>query len=183
MGLNEPMPSYVAFLRAINLGPNRKFPKEAIRACVESCGFTDVATYINTGNVFLRTSMRSRPRIEAALEDAFLADRGFPVPTMVYTTGELGQIARDGEELTSAALARHYLLLLKEEPSPEVLALVAARDTDVNRTVVRHRAAHLLLGPGYQTGTTDPLGVEKLLGVTTNRNLNVVSAIARTWCG
>ena len=153
MGLNEPMPSYVAFLRAINLGPNRKFPKDAIKACVESCGFTDVATYINTGNA-------TRPPRNATV-----------------------QIARDGEELTSAALARHYLLLLKEEPSPEVLALVAARDTDVNRTVVRHRAAHLLLGPGYQTGTTDPLGVEKLLGVTTNRNLNVVSAIARTWCG
>ena len=29
------MPSYVAFLRAINLGATRKFPKDDIRAAVE----------------------------------------------------------------------------------------------------------------------------------------------------
>ncbi|HEY9564422.1 MAG TPA: DUF1697 domain-containing protein, partial [Nocardioides sp.] len=49
------MPSYVAFLRAINLGAKRKFPKDDPRSAVESAGFTDVETHINTGNVRLST--------------------------------------------------------------------------------------------------------------------------------
>ena len=34
------MARYIAFLRAINLGAVRKFPKQAIRSCVEAAGFT-----------------------------------------------------------------------------------------------------------------------------------------------
>src|ERR1700755_590914 len=91
------MATYVAFLRAINLGANRKFPKDAIVAAVEGAGFTDVATYINTGNVRFDTTMRSRAKIEAALEEAFLADRGFEVPTIVFTQAELCEVAADAE--------------------------------------------------------------------------------------
>ena len=50
-----PVPTYAAFLRAINLGATRKFPKDAIKAAVEGAGMTDVETYINTGNVRFTT--------------------------------------------------------------------------------------------------------------------------------
>lgn len=176
------MPSYVAFLRAINLGARRKFPKDAIKASVEAAGFSDIETYINTGNVRLTTSMRSRAKVEAALEKAFLADRGFEVSTMVYTLEELRRIAADVEELHDEQLERHYVLLLKTEPTVAVAKAVHALDTGSHRTVVRNRAAHLLLGAGYQGGATDPLKVEKLLGVTTNRNHSVIRAIAERWC-
>ena len=86
------MTTYVAFLRAINLGATRKFPKDAIVAATEAAGFDDVATRINTGNVRLGTAMRSRARIESALEQAYLADRGFEVPTIVYSQAELREV-------------------------------------------------------------------------------------------
>ncbi len=62
------MPTYIAFLRAINIG-KRKFAKDAIVAACEAAGCTDVETYINTGNVRVTTSLRSRAKVEAALED------------------------------------------------------------------------------------------------------------------
>ncbi|MGH3307430.1 MAG: DUF1697 domain-containing protein, partial [Nocardioides sp.] len=83
------MPTYVAFLRAINLGPTRKFPKDAIKAAAEKAGFTDVETYINTGNLRVTTKMRSRAKVEEALEKAFLDDRGFEVPTIAFTPAEV----------------------------------------------------------------------------------------------
>lgn len=175
------MPSYVAFLRAINLGPKRKFPKEAILAATEGAGGRDVATYINTGNVRLATGLRSRERVEAVLEQAYLADRGFEVPVIAYTPAQLQAVADDVEELFDAALERHYVLLLKEEPSPDVVAAVEALARDGHRAVVRHRAAHLLLGPGYEAGGVDPLRVERLLGVATNRNHTVIRALAERW--
>ena len=88
-----------AFLRAINLGAKRKFPKAAIVAAVEAAGFTDVETYINTGNVRFDTTLRSRAKIEAALEKAFVAERGFEVPTIVFTPKELRAIAEEAASL------------------------------------------------------------------------------------
>lgn len=179
------MATYIAFLRAINLGPKRKFPKAAIVAATEKAGFTDVATYINTGNVRFDTTMRSRERIEKALEEAYLAEAGFEVPAILFSPAELKQVGADAEELHAARpdLERHYVYLLKRDPAPEDVAALEARGSGVNEVVVRGRAAHVLLGPGYTAGSVDPFTVEKTLGVpATNRNYNVVTTLARQWC-
>jgi uncharacterized protein (DUF1697 family) len=175
------MPSYVAFLRAINLGAKRKFPKDDIVRVVAATGATDVATHINTGNVLLTSGARSREKVEATLEAAFAADRGFEVPTIAFSSDELRSVVDDIEELHDPALMRHYVLLLKEEPPPDVVAAVHALEAGPHRAVVRGRAAHLLLGEGYEAGGVDPLRAEKLLGVATNRNHTVLRAIAEKW--
>ena len=112
------MPTYVAFLRAINLGPNRKFAKAQIVEAVEDCGFTDVETYINTGNVRFDRSMRSRAKVEEALEKAFRKHAGFEVPTIVFTPAELKEIAADAVEVAKEHhnTGAHYVSLLKEKP-------------------------------------------------------------------
>lgn len=179
------MTTYLAFLRAINLGAKRVFPKEDIRRVVGAAGFEGVETHINTGNVRLDSRMRSRERIEQALEQAFAADRGFEVPTIVYSAAEFRELARQTRELGEAnpGLARHYVYLLKDEPAASQIADIEAKASDKGRMVVRGRAAHALLQPGYQDGAVDPLGAAKLLGVATNRNANVIRTLAEKWCG
>ncbi|UMG94848.1 DUF1697 domain-containing protein [Nocardioides sp. TF02-7] len=163
----------------------RKFAKGDIAAATEAAGFTDVATHINTGNVRLTTAMRSRARIESALEAAYAERAGFDVPTIVFDQSELRQVAAEAEELNAARpdLERHYLFLLKTEPAADRVAALLAKEQAADTVVVRGRVAHVLLGPGYQQGTVDPAGVEKALGVVaTNRNYNVVTTLARKWC-
>ena len=178
------MPTYVAFLRAINLGANRKFAKADIARVVAAAGFTDVETHINTGNVRFTTPMRSRAKIEALLEAAFAADRGFDVPTMVFTTAELAGIAAEAAALRAdrPGLERHYVYFLKEELPAETAARVEGLASEAGGMVVRGRVAHALLGPGYQAGQVDPLNAAKLLGVATSRNVTVIAAIAQKWC-
>ncbi len=91
------MATYVGFLRAINLGAKRKFAKADIVAATEAAGFTDVATHINTGNVRFTTSLRSRTKIEGALERAYLKRAGFEVPTIVFTQAEIREIVAEAE--------------------------------------------------------------------------------------
>ena len=43
-GILAGMPTYVAFLRAVNLGATRKFPKADIVAATEAAGGVDVET-------------------------------------------------------------------------------------------------------------------------------------------
>ena len=87
------MATYVAFLRAINLGAKRTFPKADLQRVVEETGACDVAVHLNTGNVRLTSRQRSTSAVEKTLEAAFLADRGFEVPTVVPTRPGISSMA------------------------------------------------------------------------------------------
>src|SRR4051794_29402695 len=175
------MPTYVGFLRAINLGATRKFPKAAITAAVEKAGFAEVETYINTGNVRFDTTMRSRARIEDALEEAFRADRGFEVPTIVFTREELREIAADAERFADGHEGRHYVSLLKKAPTAAQVAAIEKASSAEEVARVGGRAVHLLLGPNYHEARLTNAVVEKHLGVATNRNLKVIRTLAEKW--
>jgi uncharacterized protein (DUF1697 family) len=175
------MPTYVAFLRAINLGPTRKFPKDAIKAAAEKAGFTDVETYINTGNLRVTTRMRSRAKVEEALEKAFLEDRGFEVPTIAFTPAEVATIAEEAAEFAKEHDGVHYVSLLKDEPTQELIEQVQAVGQGEESARVGGRAVHLLLGANYHEAKLSNATVEKLMGVATNRNLKVIRTIAEKW--
>ncbi|MFC6287826.1 DUF1697 domain-containing protein [Nocardioides sp. GCM10027113] len=175
------MPTYVGFLRAINLGATRKFPKDAVVAAAEGAGFSDVATHLNTGNVRVSTALRSRARVESALEEAFAADRGFAVPTVVLTPAELRAVAADADALGGGHDGMHYVSFLKEEPTAEGTEALEALARDGERAHVRGRAVHLLVGAEYRSARLTNAAVEKWLGVATNRNVTVVRALAEKW--
>jgi uncharacterized protein (DUF1697 family) len=175
------MPTYIAFLRAINLGATRKFPKAAIVRACESAGFTDVETYINTGNVKVTTPMRSIAKVEAALESAFEEEAGFEVSTVALTQRELRDIAADAVELGEGHDGRYYVSLLKKAPTKATARRLDDAGKAGEHAVVRGRGAHLLLGADYHTAKLSNAVVEKHLGVSTNRNLNVVRTLAEKW--
>jgi uncharacterized protein (DUF1697 family) len=175
------MPTYIAFLRAINLGATRQFPKAAIVRACETAGFTDVETYINSGNVRVTTPLRSVAKVEAALEKAFQEEAGFEVPTIALTQKELRDIAADAVELGEGHEGRYYVSLLKKAPSAQAAKELDGAGKAGERAVVRGRGAHLLLGKDYHTARLTNAVVEKHLGVSTNRNLTVLRTLAEKW--
>jgi uncharacterized protein (DUF1697 family) len=174
------MPTYIAFLRAINIG-KRKFSKDAIVAACEAAGCTDVETYINTGNVRVTTPLRSRAKVETALETAFEEAAGFDVATIVLTPKELSAVAAYADEVGREHRGRHYVSLLKDAPGSGDVKKLDNAGKDGERAVVDGRGVHLLLGKDYHTAKLTNALVEKHLGVATNRNLNVIRTLAEKW--
>lgn len=178
------MPTYVAFLRAINLATRRKFPKDAVRASAESAGFVDVETYLNTGNVRVNTRMRSLARIEAALEEQFLADRGFEVPTIVFGLPELTEVSQAAVRLAerTGPLERHYISLLRDPLVPADAAEIEAASRQ-NCSIVVHGRAVSMMWPHATPGDVDPLsaGLTRKLGLATARTSRVLSEVLRRW--
>ena len=178
------MATWIGVLRAINLGARREVPKADIVAAVERAGGRDVTTYINTGNVRFDHDLTDRAAVEAALEAAFLADRGFEVPTVVLSPAELVAVAADAERFVGdGPVALHYVSLLKQEPTAELVERIEAASTAEEVARVGGRGVHLMLkGGGYHQSRLTNATVEKQLGVATNRNLNVIRTLAERWC-
>ena len=82
------MPSYVAFLRAVNVGG--RFVKMAeLRSELEGAGFTDVETHIQSGNVFVRSGRRSTGAVGTEMARVLGEWAGFDVPCVVRTPAQL----------------------------------------------------------------------------------------------
>lgn len=68
------MTAYLVLLRGINVGGKNKVPMAKLRSVLEDLGFSNVATYIASGNVLLDSGLRPAKvasTIEAALPKAF----------------------------------------------------------------------------------------------------------------
>jgi uncharacterized protein (DUF1697 family) len=180
------MPSYIAFLRAVNVG-GRVFKMADLRTCLEEAGLQDVETYIQTGNVRFATSMRSRAKVESYVEAA-LADRcGFEVPTIMFTPAELRQVHDEALRLPSPfkkSEGRHgrYVTFFKEAdvPTADVAEEIAAWDHPGESAAVLGRVVHIWLD--HPTMQAEFFGAfKKALFPGTNRNLKVVATLAERW--
>jgi uncharacterized protein (DUF1697 family) len=71
--------SFVAFLRAINLGRVNRVPMAGLRVALSEAGFADVTTHLQSGNVVLVTPKRSPTAVAAAVEQVVRAEFGVDI--------------------------------------------------------------------------------------------------------
>jgi uncharacterized protein (DUF1697 family) len=64
------MSVYVALLRGINVGGSNLIRMAALKACFEAEGFSDVATYIQSGNVLFTASRANQQALTGQIEKA-----------------------------------------------------------------------------------------------------------------
>ena len=85
------MATYVAFLRGVNLGPNNKISMPALRTMAEDLGYTDVATFINSGNLIVNSTKKAATvehEICKAIEDTF----GRSIDVTIRTPAQLKNV-------------------------------------------------------------------------------------------
>ena len=90
---HSPVPRYVAFLRAINVG-GHVVKMEVLRRLFEDLGFRSVETFIASGNVIFDSPSKTRALLETRIEKALHASLGYEVATFIRTVEETGAIAR-----------------------------------------------------------------------------------------
>ena len=123
------MGRYVALLRGINVGGKNLVAMPALKAFFEAQGFSDVATYIQSGNVLFTSAERGAAltaRIEAGLAAAF----GRPACVVLRSRQQLRRVVEGAPAgFGSRPAVRRYDVIFLKEPlsAPEALAQVPAR--------------------------------------------------------
>jgi uncharacterized protein (DUF1697 family) len=82
----------IALLRAINVG-GHTVKMDQLRALFVALGYTNVATYIASGNVIFETPPTSTAALEAQIERHLRDTLGYEVLTFIRTAEELAAIA------------------------------------------------------------------------------------------
>lgn len=111
---------YVALLRGINVGGNRKVEMPKLKRVFEKLGFSDVKTYINSGNVmFASASKPSVQDIEAAIEKDF----GFAVPVVLRSLSEIENLVKGIPEswVNDEHMKCDVMFLWPAVDSPEIM--------------------------------------------------------------
>ncbi|BDP42774.1 hypothetical protein DAETH_27430 [Deinococcus aetherius] len=118
---------HIALLRGINVGGNRRVPMTSLKNTFERLGFTDVRTYIQSGNVIFEAEKPDQHAIEEALRVGF----GFPVDVMLRSAGEWAALASRNPYPAQAAAdgTKVHIAFLHDVPNPARLDALRARTT------------------------------------------------------
>jgi uncharacterized protein (DUF1697 family) len=86
------MPKYVAFLRAINVG-GHTVTMDYLRRLFEAMKFSNVETFIASGNVIFDSTSKSANALERKIGDYLQETLGYEVATFVRSTSEVADVA------------------------------------------------------------------------------------------
>ncbi len=177
------MPAYVALLRAVNIG-QRQTPMARVRDALGAAGFTDVQTYIQTGNVLLTSSARSPARVAAQVRDTLSAEFGFDVPCVVRMPHELVELVGAVDALPDPFPAgRTYAAFLDGELTTPGREAVDAWDAPGEWARVVGPHIVLRLGISAHQAKLTNARIERFGVLATTRDLTVVRALADRWGG
>lgn len=87
-----PIPLYVAFLRAINVG-GHTVTMDRLRALFVSCGLSGVETFIASGNDIFGSRVKRAADLEKRLESCLLGAFGHEVRTFIRSDFEVVRVS------------------------------------------------------------------------------------------
>lgn len=83
------MTRFVALLRGINVGGNKKVSMEKLREMLTELGFTNVKTLLNSGNVVFDSLEIKEEVLIQKIEELFIKTFGFSSKIMIRTLAEI----------------------------------------------------------------------------------------------
>lgn len=174
------MPAYIAMLRGVNLGPHNRMKMEKLRDSLEALGFTQVQTYIQSGNVVFATGKTSPLALMNKMEAKILADFGLSVSVITTTAAEMNTVIQNNPFLEQRGIDRTklHVTFLSETPRPPALEKLTLRQSGPDKFHCSGKSIYLYCPNGYgQTKLTNGL-FERVLSVrATTRNWNTVNKL------
>lgn len=173
------MIKYVAFLRGINVGGKNKIKMETLREMCAALGFSDIKTYINSGNVVFKATKINDKKLAAEIEAAIENEFNLKIKTIVRTIDELKEIVENNPFVGEFENDKDvHVFFLDEEMPKDKSDLLLSNNTENERYAVQNREifCHLRVSVLDSLMGKDYIG-KKLKIPATARNWRTVNKI------
>ena len=179
------MAVYVALLRGINLAGRRRVPMAQLRELLTECGYADVRTHLQSGNVLLRAPARATAPLERDLAAAIETEFGFAVPVVVRSGPQMDTVvAQDplGEVVTDPKL--YQVTFLTGPPAAGTEARLQGIAAGAERVAVHGREVYTWHPDGVARSKLATALADRVMGAgATARNFRTVCALAEMAAG
>ncbi len=171
------MNPFIALLRGINVSGQKLNKIAAHRTNLEYAGFAGDKTYIQSGNLILK-SVKSDPKvIEEQVKALILKDFGFDVPTFVTTAKYLEETVANNP-YPDVEVKKLFVAYLKDEPSTERVEALNAQDFSPEDYVIDCKRIYLHAALGAAKSKLSNNYFESKLKVkATMRNWNTTNKL------
>lgn len=119
---------YLALLRGINVGGKNMIKMSALKETFQHAGFTNVTTYINSGNILFESDKSNTEHLTEEI-DALLQKTFFSINTVVLSYKNLADIITHVPNTWTQKSLRKYVGFIKGPAKPdEIIKEVQLKD-------------------------------------------------------
>lgn len=163
------MARYVVLLRGINLGSRNRISMPTLRAALESAGFDDVRTYLQSGNIVLSSRVNPAEHVRGVIAQ----ELGLDIAVVTRTRAELAKVvSRNPLAKVARNPKRYQVSFCDVKPSRDVVRLVEAAAAPDEQVVVHGREIY--------AWHPETIARSKLWALLAGQKLGV-TATARNW--
>jgi uncharacterized protein (DUF1697 family) len=174
------MSKHIAFLRAINVG-GHNVKMDVLRQLFESLGFSNVETFIASGNVIFESKTDNSNSLEQKIEKKLYEELGYETATFIRTDTEVAEIAKykpfpQSQLDTAGALNIGFLADPLDDAAKQKLMSLR---TDIDEFHIHGCEIYWLCKKKQSESKVSNAAIEKALGVkSTLRGVNTIKKLA-----
>jgi uncharacterized protein (DUF1697 family) len=171
------MKTFIGLLRGINVGGNNRIPMADLRALCGELGWSDVQTYIQSGNLIFSASGKPAA-LETKLQRAIETRFGFSIPIIVRSAGDWPAYIRNNPFLDACKKDPHLVMLCLSQapPKSDATARLSERAAGGERVIHIGDALWIHFAGGVARSKISPALLDRMVGspVTTRNWLTVL---------
>ena len=174
------MKKYISLLRGINVSGHKIIKMTELKELYESLNFTNVTTYIQSGNVVFCSPEKDIKKIQKLIEQKIEEVYKFFVPTLVLTENKLKKIiSKLPFELNEIDTSKLCFVFLDAAPKKSLVDSIYHLNTDAENFIVKGDVIYFycLIGFG-KTKLSNNFFENKLKVHATTRNWKTTDKLA-----
>lgn len=172
--------TYIALLRAINVGGTKKIAMDDLREFVSALGFQGVRSLLQTGNLVFRSEARTNADLESLLETEAKKRLNLDTDFFVRSSKEWDTLITQNPFPDEAESDPSHLVVMALKDAPEAAAVSALQAAIQGPEIVRSdgRQLYVVYPAGIGRSRLTLKLIESKLGTRcTGRNWNTVLKI------
>jgi uncharacterized protein (DUF1697 family) len=178
------MTTHLALLRGINVSGHNMIKMEALKITLESIGFENVQTYIQSGNVFVDTVEESPSKVGFLIKQEIFKVFGHDVPVVVIGKQDLESCFKNNPFLKEAAidLKKLYVAFVSKDLRSESINDLKISQFKPDKASIDSNRIYIKYLIGAGKTKLNQKYIEKKLTVTaTIRNWNTVTQLLKMY--
>ncbi|MGH8931747.1 MAG: DUF1697 domain-containing protein [Egibacteraceae bacterium] len=167
----------VALLRGVNVGRSNRLAMAKLRELLTDLGYTDVKTYLQSGNAVFTSSPAAADTAAADIEHALARTLGVQSTVVVRTAADIAAVVANAPMLDLMTDPAKYLVgFLNGDPDPDGARAVASLDVSPDEVRLVGREIYLWCPAGVRASPLSAVPWDRRLGVAvTMRNWKTVT--------